>query len=200
MIPSNVGFRKIEIRDGRLLVNGQAILFKGVNRHEHSPDTAKYVSRDWMVKDVEVMKQFNVNAVRTSHYPNDPHWYELCDRYGLYVMDEANIESHGYGNDPRNRLSNDPEWREAHMDRVRRMVERDKNHPSVIMLVFRERVGRWAECGSRVQVGEGQRSLSSLPLRGHYCERRIERGHQLVHVSNARAACRHMRRSVRICR
>jgi beta-galactosidase len=82
------------------------------------------------------MKQFNVNAVRTSHYPNDPYWYELCDRYGLYVIDEANIESHGYGNDPRNRLSNDPAWREAHLDRVRRMVERYKNHPSVVIWSF----------------------------------------------------------------
>jgi beta-galactosidase len=86
-----------------------------------------------MVKDIELMKRFNVNAVRTSHYPNAPEWYELCDRYGLYVMDEANIESHGYGNDPRNRLSNDPAWKQAHLDRVQRMVERDKNHPSIVM-------------------------------------------------------------------
>ncbi len=136
VIPSTVGFRKVEIRDGRFTINGQPILVKGVNRHEHSPDTAKYIPRELMVKDVELMKQFNVNAVRTSHYPNDPYWYELCDRYGLYVMDEANIESHGYGNDPRNRLSNDPAWREAHLDRVRRMLERDKNHPSIVWWSF----------------------------------------------------------------
>lgn len=136
VIPSAVGFRTVEIKSGRFLINGQAVLIKGVNRHEHSPDTAKYVPRELMVKDIELMKQFNVNAVRTSHYPNDPYWYELCDRYGLYVLDEANIESHGYGNDPRNRLSNDPEWREAHLDRVRRMLERDKNHPSVVIWSF----------------------------------------------------------------
>ena len=96
--------------NGRFLVNGQAILIKGVNRHEHSPDTAKYVPRESMIQDIKLMKQFNVNAVRTSHYPNAPYWYDLCDRYGLYVMDEANIEVHHYGNDPRNRLTNDPAW------------------------------------------------------------------------------------------
>ncbi len=132
VIPSNVGFRKVEIKDGKVLVNGRAVIFKGVNRHEHSPDTAKYVPHDLMVRDIKLMKQFNVNAVRTSHYPNDPDWYDLCDRYGLYVMDEANIECHGYGTDPQNRLSNDPDWRPMYLDRVERMVERDKNHASVI--------------------------------------------------------------------
>ncbi len=85
-----------------------------------------------MVRDIELMKQFNINAVRTSHYPNHPDWYDLCDQYGLYVMDEANIEAHHYGNDPNNRLTNSPEWTAAFMDRVQRMVERDKNHPSVV--------------------------------------------------------------------
>ncbi len=131
-IPANVGFRKVEIKGGQLLVNGKAVLIKGVNRHEHSPDTAKYVDVALMVEDIRLMKQFNVNAVRTSHYANTPVWYELCDRYGIYVMDEANIEAHHYGNDTRNRLSNDPAWKAAYMDRVQRMVERDKNHPSVI--------------------------------------------------------------------
>ncbi|MCX6538097.1 MAG: oligogalacturonate lyase family protein [Acidobacteria bacterium] len=132
VIPSRVGFRTVEIRDGRLLVNGQAILVKGVNRHEHSPDTGHAVERAWMVRDIEMMKQHNINAVRTSHYPNDPEWYALCDEYGLYVMDEANIESHAYGLGPDNRLANDLAWQPAHLDRIRRMVERDKNHPSVI--------------------------------------------------------------------
>ncbi len=131
-IPQNVGFRKIEIRNARLMINGQAVLIKGVNRHEHSPETAKVVDAELMIQDIKLMKQFNVNAVRTSHYPNSPVWYELCDRYGLYVMDEANIEAHHYGNDRNNRLTNDPEWKEAYLDRVRSMVERDKNHPSVI--------------------------------------------------------------------
>lgn len=133
VIPQNVGFRRIEIRNGRFLINGQAVLVKGVNRHEHSEETAKYVSVESMVRDIKLMKQFNVNAVRTSHYPNTPVWYELCDRYGLYVLDEANIECHHYGNNTGNRLTNDPEWRTAYLDRVERMVERDKNHPSVII-------------------------------------------------------------------
>jgi beta-galactosidase len=132
-VPMWVGFRKVEIRDGRLLVNGRRILLKGVNRHEHSPDTGKYVPRDLMIRDIELMKRFNVNAVRTAHYPNDPEWYNLCDLYGLWVMDEANIETHHYGTDANNRLANDPAWREAHLDRIRNMVDRDKNHPSIIL-------------------------------------------------------------------
>ncbi len=132
VIPSRVGFRTVEIRGGRLLVNGQAILVKGVNRHEHSPDLGHHVERSWMVRDIELMKQHNINAVRTSHYPNDPEFYALCDEYGLYVMDEANIESHGYGLGPENRLANDPAWQPAHLDRIARMIERDKNHPSII--------------------------------------------------------------------
>lgn len=133
VIPSRVGFRSVDIRDGRLLVNGQAILVKGVNRHEHSPDRGHTVERAWLVRDIELMKQHNINAVRTSHYPNDPDWYDLCDEYGLYVMDEANVESHAYGLGPENRLANDPAWQPAHLDRIARMVERDKNHPSVII-------------------------------------------------------------------
>jgi len=133
VIPWKVGFRKVEIRDGRFLVNGKPVLIKGVNRHEHSEITAKYVDLDSMIKDVKIMKQFNVNAVRTSHYPNSPAWYDLTDQYGLYVLDEANIECHHYGNDPRNRLTNDPAWQTAYLDRVERMVERDKNHASVVI-------------------------------------------------------------------
>jgi len=128
-----VGFRRVEIKGGRFLINGRAILVKGVNRHEHSEETAKYVPVESMIKDIKLMKQFNINAVRTSHYPNTPIWYELCDRYGLYVLDEANIEAHAYGNDPRNRLNNDLAWQPAFLDRVERMVERDKNHPSVVI-------------------------------------------------------------------
>ncbi len=132
VIPQAVGFRKVEIRDARVHVNGRPILVKGVNRHEHSEINAKAVDRASMIRDIELMKQFNVNSVRTAHYPNQPEWYRLCDRYGLYVMDEANIEVHHYGNDNQNRLTNDLAWSEAYLDRVRRMVERDKNHPSVI--------------------------------------------------------------------
>ena len=128
-----VGFRRVEVEDGLLLVNGVPVTIKGVNRHEHDPDTGHYVTRASMERDIRLMKRNNINAVRTSHYPNDPVWYELCDRYGLYVVDEANIESHGMGYDPAITLGNDPAWKAAHLDRIRRMVERDKNHPCVIV-------------------------------------------------------------------
>jgi beta-galactosidase len=127
------GFRKVEIRGGQLLVNGQPILVKGVNRHEHDPSTGQYVSRESMLQDVLLMKRHNINTVRTCHYPDDPQWYELCDQYGLYLIDEANIESHGMGYDPDVTLANRPEWKKAHLDRIIRMVERDKNHASVII-------------------------------------------------------------------
>jgi beta-galactosidase len=127
-----VGFRRVEIRDGRLLVNGAAVFLKGVNRHEHDPLTAHVISEESMRRDLALMKQNNINAVRTCHYPNDPLWYELCDEYGLYVVDEANIESHGMGYGERS-LAKNPEWGPAHIDRTVRMVERDKNHPSVII-------------------------------------------------------------------
>ena len=127
-----VGFRKIEIKDGRLLVNGVPITLKGVNRHEHDPLTAHVIPEESMRKDLALMKQFNINAVRTCHYPNDPRWYELCDEYGIYLIDEANIESHGMGYGDKS-LAKNPAWGPAHMDRTVRMVERDKNHPSVII-------------------------------------------------------------------
>lgn len=133
VIPQNVGFRKVEIRNGRFLINGKAVLIKGVNRHEHDENTAKYVPLETMIRDIRLMKQFNVNAVRTSHYPNDPAWYDLADRYGLYVLDEANLECHHYGTNRQNRLANDPAWQAAWLDRQQSMVERDKNHPSVVI-------------------------------------------------------------------
>ncbi|MFB0566015.1 MAG: glycoside hydrolase family 2 TIM barrel-domain containing protein [Candidatus Aminicenantaceae bacterium] len=133
VVTCKVGFRKIEIKEGQLQINGVPILIKGVNRHEHEPLTARVVSEKYMLKDIELMKKFNINAVRTSHYPNVPRWYELCDKYGLYVIDEANIESHGIGYDPAITLGNNPVWKKAHLDRTIRMVERDKNHPSIII-------------------------------------------------------------------
>ncbi|MGC8882220.1 MAG: glycoside hydrolase family 2 TIM barrel-domain containing protein [Bryobacteraceae bacterium] len=134
VIPQRVGIRKVEIRGGKLLVNGRAVIIKGVNRHEHSSATGKVMSRDLMVRDIELMKRNNVNAVRTSHYPDHPLWYELCDIYGLYVIDEANIEAHHYGNGPKgNLLTESPDWSKAYLERVRSMIERDKNHPSVII-------------------------------------------------------------------
>ena len=124
-----VGFRKVEVRDRQLLVNGQPVLIKGVNRHDHDDRRGKAVTEESMLADVLLMKRFNINAVRTSHYPNDERFYELCDEYGLYVCDEANIECHAVTN----RLSRDTRWTAAFLDRGLRMVERDKNHPCVIM-------------------------------------------------------------------
>ena len=132
VIPANVGFRKVEIKDGELLLNGRAVLFKGVNRHEHDPDRGQAITAASMIKDLELMKQFNINAVRTCHYPDQPIWYDLCDLYGIYLIDEANIESHGMGYGEKS-LAKNPDWLAAHLDRTQRMVERDKNHPSVVI-------------------------------------------------------------------
>ena len=129
-----VGFRKVEIRGGQLLVNGKPILIKGVNRHEMEPNTGYYVTRGEMVRDIREMKRLNINAVRTCHYPDTPLWYDLCDKYGLYVVDEANIESHGYHyRDKSKNLAGNPSFAAAHLDRNRRMVFRDYNHPSIIV-------------------------------------------------------------------
>ncbi len=131
-VGARVGFRRSEVKDGHFLVNGVRVLLKGVNRHEHDPRTGHVISEASMRQDLELMKRFNVNAVRTCHYPDDPLWYDLCDEYGIYLVDEANIESHGMGYGERS-LAKDPVWGPAHLDRVRRMVERDKNHPSVVI-------------------------------------------------------------------
>lgn len=130
---STLGFRSIELKAGNLLVNGKIVIFKGVNRHEHDPDHGHVISKESMLKDIQLMKQNNINAVRTSHYPNDPYWYELCDKYGLYVVDEANIESHGMNYNLNKTPANLPEYALMHHDRILRMVERDKNHPSIIV-------------------------------------------------------------------
>ena len=133
VVSCKIGFRKVEIEDGQLLINGVPIYIKGVNRHEHDPVTGRYVREDSMIKDIQLMKKFNINAVRTSHYPNTPRWYELCDEYGLYVVDEANIESHGVEPyDPDKTLTDKLEWQKAYLDRTIRMVERDKNHACII--------------------------------------------------------------------
>ncbi len=130
-IPVRVGFREIEIKNSQVLVNGQPVLFKGADRHELDPTYGYHVPRETMLRDIEILKRFNFNAVRTSHYPNDPYWYELCDRYGIYVVDEANIEAHGMGYGKEN-LGGDARFERAHVERGSRMVLRDKNHPSVI--------------------------------------------------------------------
>lgn len=127
-----IGFRKVEIKDGQLFVNGKKIYIKGVNLHEFNTKTGNVVNREVMMRNLQLMKELNINAVRTSHYPQDPLWYKLCDEYGIYLVDEANLESHGLGYGPDN-VSNFPEWRAQHMDRIIRLIERDKNHASVII-------------------------------------------------------------------
>lgn len=128
-VVQSVGFRAVEIKNGQFLINGMPVRFRGVNRHEHDPRTARVMTEERMKQDIFLMKQANINAVRTSHYPNVPRWYELCDSIGLYVLDEADIEEHGL----RGTLASTPDWSAAFMDRAIRMAERDKNHPSVIM-------------------------------------------------------------------
>ena len=127
-----VGFRDVCIEGSQLKVNGQPVLIKGVNRHEMNPFKGYVVTEADMIRDIQIMKQLNINSVRTCHYPDDPLWYSLCDRYGLYVIDEANIESHGMGYGKES-LANDPAFETAHLERIGRMIRRDYNHPSVIM-------------------------------------------------------------------
>ncbi len=128
-----VGFLRSEIKNGNLLVNGQPVLIKGVDRHDHDQFTGHYVPETTMRADLNLMKRLNINAIRTSHYPNDPRFLELVDEYGFYVISETNIETHGFGNGPENQLANDPSWYPALQDRVTNMVETLKNHPSIIL-------------------------------------------------------------------
>ncbi len=133
-IPERVGFREVEITDENFLVNGVPVMIKGVNRHDFDPELGKTVPHGKMVHDLLLMKRHNINAVRTSHYPNDPRFLQLCDEYGLYVIDETDLETHGFGMfGDVGKISKDPEWETAYVDRMERMVERDKNRPSVIM-------------------------------------------------------------------
>ena len=131
VIPFKVGFRKIELKNSQVLVNGQPVLFKGVNRHEMDPDRGYFVSRERMLQDIKIMKQFNINAVRTCHYPDNNLWYELCDQYGLYVVAEANVESHGMGYKEET-LAKNPLYAKAHLERNQRNIQRGYNHPSII--------------------------------------------------------------------
>jgi beta-galactosidase/beta-glucuronidase len=133
-VSCRVGFRTVEIRDGSLQVNGRRVMLKGVNRHDHHPVLGKTVPLECMEQDVLLMKRHNINTVRTSHYPNDPRFYDLCDQHGLYVIEEADLETHGFAlTGDWSRLSDDPAWQHAYTDRMVRMVARDRNHPSIIM-------------------------------------------------------------------
>ncbi|SFU52676.1 beta-galactosidase [Pustulibacterium marinum] len=128
-----VGFRTSEIKNGQLLVNGKPIYIKGVNRHEHDAYKGHVISKVSMLEDIKLFKANNINAVRSSHYPNDPYWYELCDEYGIYVVDEANVETHGFGYDEDKTPANKPEFEPMHHDRIVRMMQTNKNHPSIII-------------------------------------------------------------------
>lgn len=135
VVRQKVGFREVEILNSQLLVNGVAVYFKGVNRHEHDPYTGRGISEDMMREDLRLMKELNINAIRTSHYPNNPRFYDLCDEYGFYVIDEANLECHGMEDQPGSfaPLTDNPVWENAYLDRAERMMKCDFNHPSVII-------------------------------------------------------------------
>ncbi|MET0365871.1 MAG: glycoside hydrolase family 2 TIM barrel-domain containing protein [Sphingobium sp.] len=168
-----IGFRTAEMRNGLVTVNGKPITIRGVNRHEHDPETFHVVSRASMEHDIQLMKRNNINALRTSHYPNDPYIYELADRYGLYVMDEANIESHAYmdyaNKHPERRaelqIGFDPAWKDAHVSRVINMVERDKNHPSIIFWSLGNEAGvgpNFAAAAAAAKARDPDRLISYL--------------------------------------
>lgn len=151
VIAQRVGVRKIEVKNKVVYVNGEKIKLRGVNRHDSHPELGHATPLDHMIRDLMIMKRHNVNAIRTSHYPNDPRFTELCDQYGFFVVDEADLEAHGmwaYGN--QNYLSHDPSWREAYLDRAKRMVERDKNHPSILI---------WS-LGNEAFYGDNHRAMS----------------------------------------
>ena len=131
VVPLKVGFRKIELKNSQLLVNGQPVLIKGADRHEMDPDGGYVVSRERMIQDIQIMKKFNLNAVRTCHYPDDSFWYDLCDKYGIYVVAEANLESHGMGYEEAT-LAKVPSFKKTHLERNQRNVQRNYNHPSII--------------------------------------------------------------------
>ncbi|MCK5853269.1 DUF4981 domain-containing protein, partial [bacterium] len=155
------GFRKVEIKNSKLCINGQPVLLKGVNRHEFDPDLGRAITENSMIKDILLMKQFNINTVRTCHYPDQPVWYELCNKYGLYLIDEANIESHGMGYGKES-LGHDKSWQNAHVDRVVSMVERDKNHPSIIIWSLGNEAGpgmNFQACSEKIKELDSSRFI-----------------------------------------
>jgi len=176
-VSSKIGFRKVEITNSQLLVNGVAILIKGTNMHEHNDVTGHVIDEATILKDIRVMKSNNINAVRTSHYPQQELWYEMCDKYGLYLIDEADIESHGMGYDKDVTLADKPEWEAAHLDRMESMVERDKNHPSIIIWSMGNEAGdghNFLEEMLHVQYSTNvlkkrQMRLKGIPISGPIC-------------------------------
>lgn len=174
LVSTHVGFRNVEIKDGVFLVNGQAVKFRGVNKHENFPKVGHTVSRADMELDMKRLKQANVNHVRLSHYPNDTYWYYLCDKHGIYLQDEANIESHGYYYGKES-LSHPKEWESAHVDRIMAMVERDKNHPSVTIWSL----GNEAGPGDNFKVANAAIKARDLTRPTHY-----ERNNDIVDMGS----------------
>jgi len=161
VIPFKVGFRSVEIKNAQLLVNGQPVLIKGINRHEMDPHYAYYVPEERMIKDIKVLKEFNFNAVRTSHYPNQDRWYELCDEYGIYLVAEANVESHGMGYGDRT-LAKNPLYDVAHLERNMRNVQRNFNYPSVITWSLGNEAGdgpNFAQCYKWIKAYDPSRPV-----------------------------------------
>nr|NQU91943.1 DUF4981 domain-containing protein [Bacteroidota bacterium] len=170
-IQKKVGFRNVRIRDNQLLVNGQPIYIRGVNRHETDPHTGHVVSKSMMEKDISLMKQNNINAVRSSHYPNHPYWYDLCDKYGMYVIDEANIESHPLAIDEQTQIGNEISWLPAHLSRIKRMFYRDRNHPSVIIWSLGNEAGHgqiFEECYNWLKENDTTRPVQYEPAETNY--------------------------------
>ena len=174
IVSTHVGFRDVKIVDGVFLVNGKAVKFRGVNRHENFPTTGHALTRADMELDMKRLKQANVNHVRTSHYPDDSYWYDLCDKYGMYLLDEANIESHGYYYGKES-LSHPKEWEAAHVDRIMAMVERDKNHPSVTIWSL----GNEAGPGQNFVAGNAAIKARDLSRPTHY-----ERNNDIVDMDS----------------
>ncbi|MFN8254561.1 MAG: glycoside hydrolase family 2 TIM barrel-domain containing protein [Bacteroidales bacterium] len=166
VVSKYIGFKSYEVSKGQFLVNGKPVYFKGVNRHETDPFTNQVVSKERMEQDILEMKKMNINAVRNCHYPDDPYWYDLCNQYGLYMIDEANIESHGMGYELNRTLANNPEWEYAHLLRMKRMVLRDKNNPCIVM---------WSmgnEAGNGSNFYEGYKMIKGMdPSRPIHYER-----------------------------
>lgn len=174
IVSTHVGFRTVEIKDGVFLVNGKAVKYKGVNKHENFPTTGHAITRADMELEMKRLKQANINHVRLSHYPNDPYWYYLCDKYGMYLEDEANIESHGYYYGKES-LSHPKEWEAAHVDRIMAMVERDKNHPSVTIWSL----GNEAGPGDNFKAGNAAIKARDLSRPTHY-----ERNNDIVDMGS----------------
>ncbi len=167
-LPVKIGFTRVEIIDGVFMVNGVATKIRGVDRHEHETDQGHAVTKDRMIRDILLMKRHNINHVRTSHYPNQPLWLDLCDEYGLYLTDEANIESHGMGYDAAS-LAKDPSWQPAHLARIRNVVERDKNHPAVAIWSMGNEAGdgvNFAACIDWIHRRDSSRPVQFDPT-GH---------------------------------